>query len=113
MTITYLMDRAERLGGSRSASPLLIPLDLLREGFALLYRRAPVLRRFLMAWSNGVRWVLRVRTRFDPIPPVARVPVIYARRRRAAVVSVDLRGLPPEVTEVVLCTSSGRRFFDG
>ena len=113
ITLTYLMDRAERLGGRRRASPPLIPLDLLRELFALLYRRAPLLRRFLMAWSNGVRWVLRVRTRFEPIAPVARIPVTYTLTRDGGLrITVGLDDLPPEVTEIVVMNELGATCFD-
>jgi hypothetical protein len=114
VTVTYLLDRVERLGGRHRASPLLVPLDWAREAFALLYRRAPLLRRGLLAGSNGVRRLLRVRTRFEPVELVARVPVTYSLGARDGelCVSVDLAGLPPAVTEVVIMNELGAPFFD-
>ena len=81
VTMTYTMDRVERLGGRRHRSFLHRPLDEAREAFALLYRRVPLLRRPLLAASNGIRWLLRVRTRFEQTKPVAVVPVTYVGRR--------------------------------
>jgi hypothetical protein len=115
VTMTYTMDRAERLGGRRHRSFLHRPLDEAREAFALLYRRAPPLRRPLLAASNGVRWLLHVRTRFEPIHPVAVVPITYAAGDRPGevVISADLSHLPDAVTEVVLMNELGADVFDG
>ena len=114
ITMTYTMDRVERLGGRRHRLFLHRPLDEAREAFALLYRRAPLLRRPLLAASNGIRWLLRVRTRFEQTAPVAVVPVTYAAGDRPGdvVVSVDLSSLPPSVTEVVLMNELGADVFD-
>jgi hypothetical protein len=114
VVITYVMDRAERLGGRRHASGLLIPLDLARELLALLYRRAPALRPALMVCSIGIRRLLRVQTRYEPIPPVVRVPVVYTLDADSSVlvVRVELRGLPPDVTEVVVMNELGAAYFD-
>ena len=96
ITMRYTMDRVERLGGRRHRLFLHRPLDEAREAFALLYRRAPLLRRPLLAASNGIRWLLRVRTRFEQTTPVAVVPVTYAAGDRPCdvVVSADLSRLP-------------------
>jgi hypothetical protein len=113
ITLAFRMDRVERLGSSRRASPLLVPLDLLREMFALLYRRAAFLRRGLLAGSNGVRWVLRVRTRFEPVPLVACVPVTFTLHADGRVaVRADLSALPSSVTEVVMMNELDGRVFD-
>ena len=118
ITLAYTMDRVERLGGRRRRLFLHRPLDEAREAFALLYRRAPALRRPLLATSNGIRWLLRVRTRFERITPVAVVPVTYAAGDHPdeVRVSADLSHLPPAVTEVVLMNELGAdeftRFID-
>jgi hypothetical protein len=113
ITVTYTMDRVERLGGRRRRLFLHRPLDEFREAFALLYRRAPLLRRPLLAASNGIRWLLCVTTRFEPTAPVAAVPVTYAAGERSGdiVVSADLRHLPGAVTEVVLMNELGADTF--
>jgi hypothetical protein len=115
VTVTYTLDRVERLGGRRHRSLLHRPLDEAREAFALLYRRAPLLRRPLLAASNGIRRLLHVRTRFEQTTPVAVVPVTYTAGERAGdiVVSADLRRLPAAVTEVVLMNELGADVFDG
>ena len=109
----YTMDRVERLGGRRHRLFLHRPLDGAREAFALLYRRAPLLRRPLLAASNGIRWLLRVRTRFEQTTPVAVVPVTYAAGNRPCIVlvSADLSHLPGSVTEVVLMNELGADVF--
>ncbi len=114
ITMTYAMDRVERLGGRRHRSFFHRPLDEAREAFALLYRRAPLLRRPLLAASNGIRWLLHVRTRFEPTAPVAVVPVTYRAGDRPGevVVSADLSRLPDAVTEVVLMNELGADVFD-
>ena len=114
VTMTYTMDRVERLGGRRWRSFLHRPLDEAREAFALLYRRVPLLRRPLLAASNGIRWLLHVRTRFEQTTPVAFVPVTYAagERRGDIVVGADLSHLPDSVTEVVLMNELGADVFD-
>ena len=113
VTMLYTMDRVERLGGRRHRLFLHRPLDEAREAFALLYRRAPLLRRPLLAASNGIRWALRVRTRFEQTAPVAVVPVTYAAGDRPSdvVVSADLSHLPDSVTEVVLMNELGADIF--
>ena len=92
----YTMDRVERLGGRRHRLFLHRPLDEAREAFALLYRRAPVLRRPLLAASNGMRWLPACRTRFEQTTPVAVVPVTYAAGDRPCdvVVSADSASCP-------------------
>jgi hypothetical protein len=114
ITMTYTMDRVERLGGLRRRLFLHRPLDEAREAFALLYRRVPLLRRPLLAASNGIRWLLRVRTRFEQTAPVAVVPMTYAAGDRPGDVrvSADLSRLPPAVTEVVLMNELGADVFD-
>lgn len=114
ITVTYVMDRAERLAGGRSSGRLLVCLDAAREAFALLYRRAPALRRALMAASNGIRRLLDVRTRFELIPAVARIPVTYtlAEDEAGLHVQVDLTGVPAGVTEVVVMNELGAACFD-
>jgi hypothetical protein len=113
VTMLYTMDRVERLGGRRHRLFLHRPLDEAREAFALLYRRAPLLRRPLLAASNGIRWLLRVRTRFEQTTPVAVVPVTYAAGDRSGdiVVSADLSRLPDAVTEIVLMNELGADIF--
>jgi hypothetical protein len=98
VTVTYTLDRVERLGGRRHRSFLHRPLDEAREAFALLYRRAPLLRRPLLAASNGIRRLLH---RYD------------GERAGDIVVSADLRRLPAAVTEVVLMNELGADVFDG
>jgi hypothetical protein len=114
VTMTYSMDRVERLGGRRHRLLLHRPLDEAREAFALLYRRAPLLRRPLLAASNGIRWLLRVRTRFEQSTTVAVVPVTYTAGDVPGdiVVSADLSHLPEAVTEVVLMNELGADVFD-
>lgn len=114
VTMTYAMDRAERLGGRRHRTFLHRPLDEAREAFALLYRRAPLLRRPLLAASNGIRWLLRVHTRFEQIAPVAELPVTYTAGVRPGdvIISADLSHLPAAVTEVVLMNELGADVFD-
>jgi hypothetical protein len=114
ITMTYTMDRVERLSGRRHRLILHRPLDEAREAFALLYRRAPLLRRPLLAASNGIRWLLRVRTRFEQTTPVADVTVTYAAGERPGevVVSADLSRIPDTVTEVVLMNELGADVFD-
>ncbi len=114
ITMAYTMDRVERLGGRRHRLFLHRPLDEAREAFALLYRRAPLLRRPLLAASNGVRWLLRVHTRFEQTTPVAVVPVTYAAGDVLGEVrvSADLTHLPDAVTEVVLMNELGADVFD-
>ncbi len=114
VTMTYAMDRVERLGGPRHRSFLHRPLDEAREAFALLYRRAPLLRRPLLAASNGIRRLLHVRTRFEQATQVAVVPVTYTTGDRPGevVVSADLSDLPPAVTEVILMNELGADVFD-
>ena len=114
VTMTYTMDRVERLGGRRHRSFLHRPLDEAREAFALLYRRAPLLRRPLLAASNGIRWLLHVRTRFELTTPLASVPVRYTAGDRPGdvLVCADLSDLPPAVTEVVLMSELGADVFD-
>jgi hypothetical protein len=109
VTLTYTMDRVERLGGRRGRLFLHRPLDGLREAFALLYRRVPVLRRPLLAASNGIRRLLCVRTRFEQITPLAVVAVTYVTGECPGdiVVSADLRHLPGAVTEVVIMNELG------
>ena len=113
ITMAYTMDRAERLGGRRHRLFLHRPLDEAREAFALLYRRAPLLRRPLLAASNGIRWLLRVKTRFEQTALVAVVPMTYAAGDRPGdiVVSADLSHLPASVTEVVLMNELGADVF--
>ena len=113
ITMTYTMDRVERLGWRRHRLFLHRPLDEAREAFALLYRRAPLLRRPLLAASNGIRWLLHVRTRFEQTTPVAVVPLTYVAGGRPGdvVVSVDLSRLPDAVTEVVLMNELGADVF--
>lgn len=113
ITIDYVLDRVERLGGRSRSILLLRPLDWAREAFALLYRRVPPLRRALLAGSNGVRWLLRVHTHFEPVAPVARVVVTYCLTSTGALrVHADLGALPPGVTQVVLMNELGAEFFD-
>ncbi len=114
ITMVYTMDRVERLAGHRHRLVLHRPLDELREAFALLYRRAPLLRRPLLAASNGIRWLLRVRTRFEQTAQVAVVPVTYAAGDLPGdvVISADLGRLPASVTEVVLMNELGADVFD-
>jgi hypothetical protein len=113
VTMLYTMDRVERLGGRRHRLFLHRPLDEAREAFALLYRRAPLLRRPLLAASNGIRWLLRAKTRFEQTTPLAVVPVTYATGERPSevVVSADLSHLPDAVTEVVLMNELGADVF--
>ena len=114
VAMTYTMDRVERLGGRRHRSFLHRPLDEAREAFALLYRRAPLLRRPLLAASNGIRWLLRVKTRFEQTTAVAIVPMTYAAGDLPGdvVVSADLTHLPAAVTEIVLMNELGADVFD-
>jgi len=113
VTVDYVLDRVERLGGRRRSILLHRPLDWAREAFALLYRRAPPLRRALLAGSNGVRWLLRVHTHFEPVAPIAHVAVTYSLGPAGALrVRADLGGLPPSVTEVVLMNELGAEYFD-
>ncbi len=113
VTVGYVLDRVERLGGRSRSILLLRPLDWAREAFALLYRRVPPLRRALLAASNGIRWLLRVRTRFEPVAPVARVVVDYSLSDEGALrVHADLGELPAGVTEVVLMNELGAEYFD-
>ena len=111
--MTFTMDRVERLGGRRRRRLLHRPLDEAREAFALLYRRAPPLRRPLLAGSNGVRWLLRVRTRFEQTTPVAVLPVTCTAGRSPGevLVSVGLNGLPDAVTEIILMNELGADVF--
>jgi hypothetical protein len=113
VTMLYSMDRVERLGGQRHRLFLHRPLDEAREAFALLYRRAPLLRRPLLAASNGIRWLLRVRTRFEQTAPVAVVAVTYTAGEAPGdlLVSADLSHLPGAVTEVVLMNELGADVF--
>ena len=113
VTMTFTMDRVERLGGRRHRLFLHRPLDEAREAFALLYRRVPVLRRPLLAASNGIRWLLRVRTRFEQTTPVAVVPVTCTAGEQPGdvLVSADLSHLPDVVTEVVLMNELGADVF--
>jgi len=113
ITMTYTMDRVERLGGRRRRLFLHRPLDEAREGFALLYRRAPLLRRPLLAASNGIRWLLRVKTRFEQTAPVAVVPVTCTAGEAPGevLVSADLSRLPQAVTEIVLMNELGADVF--
>ena len=114
VTLTYSMDRVERLGGNRGRSPLLRPLDEAREAFALLYRHAPLLRRPLLAASNGIRWLLHVKTRFERTTPLGTVTVTYSAgdHRGDLVVRADLSRLPASVTEIVLMNELGADSFD-
>lgn len=114
VTMLFAMDRVERLSGRRHRSIVHRPLDEAREAFALLYRRAPALRRPLLAASNGIRWTLRVRTRFEQTTPVAIVPVTCRAGDKPGevVVSADLGRLPASVTEVVLMNELGADVFD-
>jgi len=113
VTLVYVLDRVERLGGRRRSIVFLRPLDWAREAFALLYRRVPPLRRALLAASNGVRWLLRVHTRFEPIEPVARVAVTYSLPRTGELlVRADLAELPRSVTEVVFMNELDAGAFD-
>ena len=113
VTVDYVLDRVERLGGRSRSILLFRPLDWAREAFALLYRRVPPLRRALLAGSNGVRWLLGVRTHFEPVAPVAHVAVTYSLSAAGALrVYADLRGLPPAVTEVVLMNELDAQHFD-
>jgi hypothetical protein len=114
VTMTYTMDRVERLGGRRRRCYLLTPLNEARESLALLYRHAPPLRRPLLAASTGIRRLLRVSTRFEQTEPLAVVPVTYAagERHGEVVVSADLSRLPHAVTEVVLMNELGADAFD-
>ena len=113
VTMTFTMDRVERLGGRRRRLFLHRPLDEAREAFALLYRRAPLLRRPLMAASNGIRWLLRVRTRFEQTAPVAVVPVRCTAGEHPGdvLVSADLSHLPDAVTEIVVMNELGADVF--
>jgi hypothetical protein len=118
LTVTFTMDRVERLGGRRRRLFLHRPLDEAREAFALLYRRVPLLRRPLLAASNGIRWLLHVRTRFEQTTPVAVVPVTCTAGEHPGEVLVcaDLSRLPDTVTEIVLMNELGadvfRRYID-
>ena len=113
VTLTFTMDRVERLGGRRHRLFLHRPLDEAREAFALLYRRAPPLRRPLLAASNGIRWLLRVRTRFEQTTPVAVVPVTCTAGEAPGdvLVTADLSHLPETVTEIVLMNELGADVF--
>ena len=113
LTMTFTMDRVERLGGRRRRHFLHRPLDEAREAFALLYRRAPPLRRPLLAGSNGIRWLLRVRTRFEQTTPVAIVPVTCTAGEHPGevLVSADLSQLPDAVTEIILMNELGADAF--
>jgi hypothetical protein len=111
--MTFTMDHVERLGGRRHRLFLHRPLDEAREAFALLYRRAPLLRRPLLAASNGIRWLLRVKTRFEETTPVAVVPVTCTAGEGPGdvVVCADLSHLPDAVTEIVLMNELGADVF--
>jgi hypothetical protein len=113
ITMTFTIDRVERLGGRRHRLFLHRPLDGAREAFALLYRRAPLLRRPLLAASNGIRWLLHVRTRFEQTTPVAVVPVTCTAGEAPGdvLVSVDLSHVPDAVTEIVLMNELGADAF--
>ena len=114
VTMTFTMDRVERLGGRRRRRLFLYrPLDEAREAFALLYRRVPLLRRPLLAASNGIRWLLRVRTRFEQTTPVAVVPVTCTAGEAPGdvLVTADLSHLPETVTEIVLMNELGADVF--
>jgi hypothetical protein len=118
LTLTYRLDRLERLRGGKRSRRALAPLDLVRESLSLIYRRVPPLRRPLTAVSTAGRRLLSVSTRFEETTPLGEVSVTYALPAAAdwsgtrLVVTADLSGLPPSVTEVVLMNELGAADFD-
>jgi hypothetical protein len=118
LTLTYRLDKVERIGGRERPCAPLAPLDLVRESLSLVYRRVPPLRRPLTAVSTAGRRLLRVSTRFEETTVLAEVCVTYSLVAAAdgsgagLVVTADLSGLPPSVTEVVLMNELGAGCFD-
>ena len=96
ITMAYAMDRVERLGGRRHRTSSCTGRSTRRARRSRCSTGAlPLLRRPLLAASNGIRWLLRVRTRFEQIDPGRRRARHLHRRRPPGDVGVQRRPRPP------------------
>jgi hypothetical protein len=114
VTAVFAMDLVERLAKPGAASLQSGVLYIAKDSLAALHRRVPLLRGPLTAASITLRRMFGWVTTFEEAEVCARLKVTYTVDGEQAQIgiSVDMSGLPKDVTEVVVMNELGGRHFD-
>ena len=114
VTAVFAMDLVERLAGPGGAGLPAGVLYAVKDSLAALHRRVPPLRGPLNAASATLRRIFGWVTTYERTVVCARLTVTYTvdGERGRIGVTVDLTGVPEDVTEVVMMNEQGGRHFD-
>ena len=114
VTAGFAMDLVERLAKPGGASLRSGVLYAAKDSLAALHRRAPPLRGPLTAASTALRRLFGWVTTYEQAEVCARLTVTYTvnGEQGRIGVTVDLTGLPADITEVVVMNELGGHHFN-
>jgi len=114
VTAVYTMDLVERLARPGGAGLRSDALYAAKDSLAALHRRVPSLRGPLSAASATLRRLFGWVTTYEQVEVCARLALTYTVDGDVGKigVSVDLAGLPQDVTEIVMMNEQSGHVFD-